>query len=70
MVVGLALVIFGLQGRGPSLRALPNQAVSSDPQLAINVNTSPVVAVHPRRPEVLVVAGRVDAPKLSCSVSV
>ena len=69
-VVGLALVIFGLQGRDPSFRALPNQAVTSDPQLAINVNTSPVVAVHPHRPEVLVAAGRVDAPKLSCSVSV
>ncbi|MGI8810202.1 MAG: sialidase family protein [Acidimicrobiales bacterium] len=70
-VVGLALALFGLQGGETSLRrAGATQEVSEDPQLAINVNTSPVVAVDPQRPERLVVAGRVDAPRLSCTLSV
>ncbi len=68
VVAGLALVLFGLQGRDPSLERGPTQAVSDDPQLAINVNTSPVVATDPRRPEVLVAAGRVDAPRLDCKI--
>lgn len=69
-VAGVVVLILGLQGRGPSLRTGPTQAVSDDPQLAINVNTSPVVAVDPRRPDTLVLAGRVDAPRLQCTVSV
>ncbi|HEX2047443.1 MAG TPA: sialidase family protein [Acidimicrobiales bacterium] len=67
-LAGLALVLFGLQGRDTSLERGPTQAVSDDPQLAINVNTSPVVATDPRRPDVLVAAGRVDAPRLDCKV--
>ena len=69
-MAGIVALVLGLQGRGPSLRPGPTQAVSDDPQLAINVNTSPVVAVDARRPDTLVVAGRVDAPRLQCTVSV
>lgn len=69
-MLGLLTIVLGLQGRDASLRARPIQAVTDDPQLAINVNTSPVVAVDPRRPERLVVAGRVDAPRLNCTLSV
>ena len=68
IVSGLALALFGLQGRDASLKPGQTQAVSDDPQLAINVNTSPMVATDPRRPDVLVAAGRVDAPRLDCKV--
>lgn len=68
--MGIGLLLLGLQGSDRSLRAGSVQAVSDDPQVAINVNTSPVVAVDPRRPERLVVAGRVDAPRLDCTLSV
>ena len=70
VLAGAAAVLFGLQGRATSFRPGPPQPVSEDPQASINSNTSPVVAVDPRRPEVLVVAGRVDAPRLSCKVAV
>lgn len=70
VLAGVAVAAFGLRDTGPSLRPRPTQPVTSDPQLAINVNTSPGVAVSPRRPEVIVVAGRVDAPRLSCTISV
>ena len=70
LVAGLALLLFGLQGLDTTLEGGPAQAVSDDPQLAINVNTSPVLAADPRRPEVLVAAGRVDAPRLDCKVAV
>jgi hypothetical protein len=68
VVAGLALAVFGAQGRKTSIERGPTQAVSDDPQLAINVNTSPVVATDPRRPDVIVAAGRVDAPRLDCKV--
>ncbi len=70
-LAGLLAVVLGLhQDREASLRPRAPQPVSEDPQLAINSNTSPVVAIHPRRPEVLVAAGRVDAPRLACKVAV
>ena len=70
LAAGAAAALLGLQGRPAAIHAGPTQPVTDDPQLSINVNTSPVVAVHPRRPQVLVVAGRVDAPRLSCSLAV
>lgn len=70
LLAGVGSTLFGVRGGDASLRPAPTQQVSDDPQLSINVNTSPVVATDPRRPEVLVVAGRVDAPKLDCTVSV
>ena len=70
-LVGALVVVTGLQGTNAAVeRTAPTQQVTADPQQAINVNTSPVVAVDPRRPEVLVVAGRVDAPRLNCTLSV
>ncbi len=70
LVMGVALALFGVQGRDRSIQAGATQVVSDDPVQSINVNTSPVVAVDPRRPEVLVVARRVDAPRLQCALSV
>ena len=70
MVAGLATVGLGLRGSGGSLRPVAAQPVTSDPQQSINVNTSPVVAVHPTRPEVMAVAGRIDAPRLNCTLAV
>ena len=71
VIVGLAVAGGGGLARRPaSLRAGPSQMVSADPQQAINSNTSPVVALDPRRPDVLVAAGRVDAPQLNCTLSV
>jgi hypothetical protein len=70
VVLGVALTLLGVQGEEAALQAGPTQAVSDDPQQSINVNTSPVAAVDPRRPEVLVIARRVDAPRLQCAISV
>jgi hypothetical protein len=70
VLAGAAAVLFGLQGRETTFGPGPPQPVTEDPQLAINVNTSPVAAADPRRPEVLAVAGRVDAPRLACKVAV
>jgi hypothetical protein len=44
--------------------------VTEAPQLSIDTNTSPAAAADPRRPEVIAVAGRVDAPQLNCTVAV
>jgi len=75
--IGAALAVIGLLGLGLAVRteaarvrAGPTQPVTDDPELAINSNTSPVAAADPRRPDVLAVAGRVDAPLLGCTVSV
>lgn len=70
LVAGVAGVAFGLRGDETRLRPRPSEPVSETPQLSINVNTSPVAAADPRRPEVMAVAGRVDAPRLSCTVAV
>ena len=70
VVAGVALLLFGLRGSGASLEPLPFQPVTETPQVSIDVNTSPVPAVDPRRPEVMVVGGRVDAPRLNCTVAV
>ena len=70
LFAGLAASGVGLAGRPASLHAGPEQMVSDDPQQAINSHTSPVTAVDPRRPDVLVTAGRVDAPRLDCTLSV
>jgi hypothetical protein len=69
-VIGLAVGGFGLAGRSASLRPGPTQMVSEDPEQSINSNTSPIAVADPRRPQVMVVAGRVDAPQLNCTVSV
>ena len=70
VLAGVVTAGFGLVGRDVTLRPRPPQIVTDDPQLAINSNTSPIAVGDPRRPEVLVVAGRVDAPKLGCTLSV
>ena len=70
LVAGVAGVAFGLRGGETRLDARPSEPVSETPQLSININTSPVAASDPRRPEVMAVAGRVDAPRLNCTVSV
>ncbi len=70
LLVGLAVVLFGMRGTKASLKPQAFQPVSETPQASINVNTSPVPAVDPRRPEVMVVAGRVDAPRLDCTLAV
>ncbi len=74
LVVGVLLAGLGAgiarRTTPTTLTARPTQPVTDDPQLAINTNTSPVVVADPRRPDVLVAAGRVDAPRLNCTVSV
>lgn len=72
LVIGIALASIGgvLGRRGSRLRPGPTQPVTDDARLAINTNTSPLVVADPRRPEVLVAVGRIDAPQLNCSVSV
>lgn len=70
LALGLAVGGLGLVATPASLRAGPTQMVSDDPEQSINSNTSPVAVVDPQRPQTLVVAGRVDAPQLNCSLSV
>ena len=70
LVAGVGCVVFGLRGGATRLQPRPSEPVSETPQLSINVNTSPVAAADPRRPEVMAVAGRVDAPRLDCTVAV
>jgi len=69
VVAGLLAVAVGLRAEPTRLRTGPTQPVTDDPQLAINTNTSPVAVADPRRPGVLVAVGRVDAPRLNCTVS-
>ena len=70
LAAGVAVVLLGLRGGSTTLRPRPSQPVTETPQQSIDVNTSPVAAVDPRRPEVMAVAGRVDAPRLNCTVAV
>jgi hypothetical protein len=70
LVAGVAGVLLGLRGGDTRLEPRPSEPVSETPQLSIDVNTSPVAAADPRRPEVMAVAGRVDAPRLNCTVAV
>jgi hypothetical protein len=70
LVAGGAGVLFGLRGGETRLEPRPSEPVSETPQQSIDVNTSPVAAADPRRPEVMAVAGRVDAPRLNCTVAV
>ena len=70
LVAGVAGVLLGLRGGDTTLEPRPSEPVSETPQLSIDVNTSPVAAADPRRPEVMAVAGRVDAPRLNCTVAV
>ena len=70
LVAGVAAVLFGLRGGETRLEPRPSEPVSETPQQSIDVNTSPVAAADPRRPEVMAVAGRVDAPRLNCTIAV
>ena len=70
LMAGVACVLLGLRGGETRLEPRPSEPVSETPQQSIDVNTSPVAAAHPRRPEVMAVAGRVDAPRLNCTVAV
>lgn len=70
LVAGGAAVLFGLRGGETRLEPRPSEPVSETPQQSIDVNTSPVAAADPRRPEVMAVAGRVDAPRLNCTIAV
>ena len=70
LVAGVVGVLLGLRGGSTTLRPRPFQPVTETPQQSIDVNTSPVAAVDPHRPEVMAVAGRVDAPHLNCTVAV
>ena len=70
LVAGVAGILLGLRGGDTRLEPRPSEPVSETPQLSIDVNTSPVAAADPRRPEVMAVAGRVDAPRLNCTVAV
>jgi hypothetical protein len=69
LVAGVAAVLIGVRGGQTSLEPRASEPVTETPQLSINVNTSPVAAADPRRPEVIAVAGRVDAPHLNCTVA-
>jgi hypothetical protein len=68
VVVGAVLVGVGLQDRRVALSPGPNSFVNAD-RPGLDAHNSPAVVAHPDRPEVLVVADRIDTPRFSCSVS-
>ncbi|MDQ3354776.1 MAG: glycoside hydrolase, partial [Actinomycetota bacterium] len=69
VVVGAVLVGVGLQDRRVALSPGPNSFVNAD-RPGLDAHNSPAVVAHPDRPEVLVVADRIDTPRFSCSVSI
>ncbi|HEV2767482.1 MAG TPA: sialidase family protein [Acidimicrobiales bacterium] len=66
-VAGVVLVVVAVQPRPAALERGNTVVVNLD-RPGIAAHNSPAVAVHPRRPEVLVVADRIDTPRFSCSI--
>ncbi|MDP8960946.1 MAG: hypothetical protein M3N32_04940, partial [Actinomycetota bacterium] len=66
-VAGVVLVVVAVQPRPAALEPGNTVVVNLD-RPGIAAHNSPAVAVHPRRPEVLVVADRIDTPRFSCSI--
>lgn len=67
-LVGLGLVLFGAKGAPAQLNPGPNRLITGD-RSGIDAHNTPAVARDPARPEVVVMANRVDTPQFSCSVS-
>lgn len=65
---GVVLVVVAVQPRPAALQPGDTVIVNAD-RPGIAAHNSPAVAMHPRRPEVLVVADRIDTPEFSCSIS-
>ena len=71
VLVAVAGIVLGVVAARPRPEALERGAtviVNAD-RPGIAAHNSPAAAVHPQRPEVLVVADRIDTPQFSCSVS-
>lgn len=66
-VTGVALVVLGVSPRPAALDPGATVVVNTD-RPGIDAHNSPAVAVHPRRPEVMVAADRIDTPRFSCSI--
>ena len=71
-LLGVAGVGLGVAGTPGSLRASANSFVNDRAAgtVATQAHNSPSVAVDPRRPSTIVVANRLDAPELGCTLSV
>jgi hypothetical protein len=69
-VLGALVAGVGLRSRPLSLRPHASQVVTEEPETSINSHSSPVAAADTRRPDVVVVADRIDAPNLACTVAV
>lgn len=67
-IAGVALVVVGAWPRSAALDVAANVVVNTD-RPGIDAHNSPAVAVHPQRPDTMVVADRIDTPRFSCSVS-
>lgn len=67
-LAGAVLVVVAAQPRPAALEPGETVIVNAD-RPGIAAHNSPAVAVHPRRPDVLVVADRIDTPRFSCSIS-
>lgn len=66
---GLAAAGLGVGGSDPTVRATAYGIVNDDRPDTLNAHTSPAAAADPARPDVLVVADRIDTPMSSCAVS-
>ena len=67
-LVGLVLLVLGLQSRPAKLRPGATEFINVD-RPGINAHNSPSVAVDPASPAVIAMADRIDTPRFSCSVS-
>lgn len=68
-VAGLAVAGLGLQGDDPTVRATATGIVNDDRPNTLDAHTSPAAAADPARPDVVILADRIDTPMSSCAVS-
>ena len=65
---GLVLVVAVFWPRSATLKPGATVVINAD-RPGIDAHNSPAAAVHPQRPDILVVADRIDTPRFSCSIS-
>ena len=69
-VAGLVAFGLGLKGDGAGLRATAHGLVNDDRPETLDAHTSPAAAADPDRPDVVLLADRIDTPMSSCSVAI
>lgn len=68
-LLALLAVGLGFRGRAGEVRATAHGVVNDDRPHTLDAHTSPATAADPARPEVILVADRIDTPRSSCSLA-